>query len=341
MARKDEEFYRAGDGPARGPRSIAVSRELLAEAGDEELDPRLLDPDEDEESRFLRAPTRVPVRRSAVTRRTRHRLRIALIALGAAAVVGGAAGALYAYGTGSWRFRLDSSDNLEIAGAHNVTRAQVMDVFGSDIGRNIFFVPLSERQKQLEQISWVQSAAVMRLLPNRLSVQITERTPVAFLRIGSRASLIDANGVVMEMPARSSQHYSFPIIVGTQRDEPLSTRAARMKTFMRLVQELDSSGAHYSQALSEVDLTDPEDVRATFADPNGAVLVHMGEGQFLERYKIYLAHVNEWRQQFPHMDSVDLRYDREVIVSSGSQTTNGGAASKPKKVVIRAAPKRH
>ena len=340
MARKDEEFYRAGDAAARGPRSIAISREPQDEAADEELDQRLLDPDDDEESRFLRAPTRVPVRRGGVTRRTRHRLRVALIALGAAAIVGGAAGALYAYGTGSWRFRLDSSDNLEIAGAHNVSRAQVMDVFGSDIGRNIFFVPLAERQKQLEQIPWVQSAAVMRLLPNRLNVQVTERTPVAFLRIGSRISLIDASGVVMEMPSHGSQHYSFPVIVGTQRDEPLSTRAARMKTFMRLVQDLDSSGAHYSQALSEVDLTDPEDVKATFADPNGAVLVHLGDGQFLDRYKIYLAHVNEWRQQFPHMDSVDLRYDREVVVSSGSQTTNGNAATKPKRNVVRAASKK-
>jgi cell division protein FtsQ len=341
MARKDEEFYRGGGRSASGPRSIAVSRETGDDASEEELDQRLLDPDEEEESRFLRAPTRVPVRRGAVTRRTRHRLRIALIALGAAAVFGGAAGALYAYGTGSWRFRLDSSDNLEIAGTHNISRAQVLDVFGSDIGRNVFFIPLADRKKQLEQLPWVQSAAVMRLLPNRLSVQINERTPVAFLRMGSRASLIDANGVVMEMPGRNSQHYSFPIIVGTQRDEPLSTRAARMKTFMQLVQELDSTGAHYSQALSEVDLTDPEDVKATFGDSNGAVLVHLGDKLFLERYKIYLAHVNEWRQQFPHMDSVDLRYDREVIVTSSSQTANGSAVPKPKRVVIRAASKRH
>jgi cell division protein FtsQ len=337
MARKDEEFYRA-ESPVRGSRSIAVSRAAEEEPSDD-LERELLDPDEDEGQQFLRAQTRVPVRRGGVTRRTRNRLRIALIALAAAGAIGGAAGALYAYGTGSWRFRLDSSDNLEIKGAHNVSRAQVMDVFGADIGRNIFFVPLEERAKQLEQIPWVQSATVMRLLPDRLRVQIRERTPVAFLRVGSKVSLIDSSGVAMELPTHSTQHYSFPVIVGTQRDEPLSTRAARMKSFMRLVQDLDSSGAHYSEALSEVDLTDPEDIKATFTDPGGAVLVHLGEGQFLERYKIYLAHVNEWRQQFPHMDSVDLRYDREIIVSSSSQAANGKPATK--KMVLRAAARHH
>jgi len=59
-----------------------------------------------------------------------------------------------------------------------------MDVMGGDIGRNIFFVPLAQRQQQLEQIPWVESASVMRFVPNRLRIEIHERTPVAFARIG-------------------------------------------------------------------------------------------------------------------------------------------------------------
>ena len=39
--------------------------------------------------------------------------------------------------------------------------------------------------------------------------------------------------------------------------EPLSTRTARMKIYNDLVSQLDSGGAHYSQDLSEVDLSDP------------------------------------------------------------------------------------
>ena len=55
----------------------------------------------------------------------------------------------------------------------NVTRAQVLEVMGGDIGRNIFFVPLAQRQEQLEQIPWVESASVMRFVPNRLRVRFT------------------------------------------------------------------------------------------------------------------------------------------------------------------------
>ena len=77
--------------------------------------------------------------------------------------------------------------------------------------------------------------------------------------------------------------------------EPVSTRAARMKMYVQLIKELDAGGAHYSRDLSDVDLSDPDDVKATVTDPKGAVLVHLGSSNFLERFKIYVAHVQEWR----------------------------------------------
>jgi cell division protein FtsQ len=156
----------------------------------------------------------------------------------------------------------------------------------------------------------------MRLLPDRLRVDVTERTPVAFVRMGSRISLIDRNGVVMELPR--SRKYSFPVLKGMSESEPLSARAARMQIYSALMRELDSEGAHYSQDISEVDVSDPEDVKVVAADSGGAVLIHLGSSDFLRRYKIYLAHLQEWRQQFQKLDSVDLRYDRQIIVNPDS-----------------------
>ena len=203
----------------------------------------------------------------------------------------------------------------------------------SDIDRNIFFVPLDVRKKQLEQIPWVQSASVMRLLPNRLNVGINERTPVAFVEINSHIQLIDANGIIMEPPADSQISYSFPVIVGMTDAEPLSTRAARMKIYSQLMKELDVGGAHYSRDLSDIDLSDPDDVKATVTDPHGAVLVHFGSSNFLERFKIYVAHVQEWRTQFQKLQSVDLRYEHQVIVNpdvvpATSSESNPVAAAK-------------
>jgi cell division protein FtsQ len=305
------------------PSPSAVSR---SEAAREELDDaRLVDLDVAEESPFLRAQKRVSARRGSIPKKTANRLLWACVAgvlLCAAAL---AAGGVYEYGERSWRFRVESSDNIDVTGMENVTKAQIMEVMGADIGRNIFFIPLAQQKVQLEQIPWVESASVMRFVPNRLSVEIHERTPVAFARVGPRISLIDAGGTLMELPQKHK--YSFPVILGMNPGEPLSTRAPRMKAYNELVQELDSGGARYSQDLSEVDLTDLENLKVRVNDPAGDVLVELGSSDYLKRYKTYVSHVQEWRQQFQKLESVNLRYDNQVIVNPALAASAAKAAA--------------
>ena len=304
--------------------SSTISQEELYPSPDEATRPvpddalddaRLLDLEVDEQSPFLRGQKRISVRRSALPKKTATRLTWSLLAATVVAIAGLAVGALYRYGEHSWRFRVESSDEIEVSGLGNVTRSQVIEVMGEDIGRNIFFVPLGERQKQLEQIPWVESASVMRFVPNRLKIDVHERTPVAFARVGSKILLIDATGALMDLPVLSKKKFSFPVILGMNLGEPQSTRASRMKIYNRLVRELDDGGAHYSQNLSEVDLSDAEDVKVLATDPGGEVLVHLGSSNFIERFKVYVGHVQEWRQQFVRLDSVDLRYEHQIVVN--------------------------
>ena len=317
MARKSsgtilqEELYPSSAGHSRVPSAPDESpREELDDA-------RLVDLDVNEESPFLRGQKRVSARRSSLPRKTASRLLWACVAAAILCVAAIAAAGLYEYGERSWRFRVDSSDNIEIIGMQNVTKAQIMEVMGADIERNIFFVPLAQQKAQLEQIPWVESASVMRFVPNRLKVEIHERTPVAFARVGPRISLIDAGGTLMELPPKHK--YSFPVILGMNPGEPLSTRAPRMKAYNELVRDLDASGARYSQDLSEVDLSDLENLKVRTNDPAGDVLIELGSSDYLKRYQTYVSHVQQWRQQFQKLESVNLRYDNQVIVNPDLQ----------------------
>lgn len=317
MARKSASTIAEDEFEVGAPAPAAENRRFE----DGPVDSRFLDLEEETESPFLRGQKRVPVRRGPLPRKTLDRVKLLLLFLLIVGAVGFVAVTLYRYATQSWRFQIESSDNIEIAGTHNISRAQALDVFAADIDRNIFFVPLGARKKQLEEIPWIESASVMRLLPNRLKVTLTERTPVAFVEVNSHIALIDAKGVIMELPPGQQASYSFPVIVGMSTDEPLSTRAARMKIYQRLMSELDSGGAQYSRDLSDVDLSDPEDVKATVSDPHGAVLVHLGSSDFLERFRTYVTHVQDWRTQFVNLKSVDLRYQHQVIVNPDEVST--------------------
>jgi cell division protein FtsQ len=301
-----------------------ISQEELYPQADEpsrqELDDaHRLDLDVDEQSPFLRGQKRVSVRRGSLPKKAATRLTWGALAALVVLVCGLAVSAVYHYGEHSWRFRVESSDDIEISPPGNVTRAQVIEVMGEDIGRNIFFIPLDQRQKQLEQIPWVETASVMRFVPNRIKIEIHERTPVAFVRIGSKIQLIDSSGTLMDLPVGNKKKFSFPVILGMNAGEPQSTRAPRMKIYNLLISELDSEGAHYSQDLSEVDLSDSDDVKVLANDAGGEVLVHLGSSDFLSRFKVYTSHAQEWRQQFTRLDSVDLRYEHQIVVNPDLQ----------------------
>jgi cell division protein FtsQ len=221
------------------------------------------------------------------------------------------------------RFRIASTQNVQAVGLGEVTRADILPVFGDDIGRNIFFVHLSDRRKQLEKIPWVQSATVERFLPDQIRVAVVERTPIAFVRQGQRIGLVDSEGVLLDMPpaGMTQHHYSFPVITGIDARDPQPSRRARMAVYQRLIGELDANGQHISDQISEIDLTDPEDARVLMPEQGNDILADFGDEQFMQRYQRYKTHIAEWRQQYPHLASVDLRYDQQVVLQMAPGTS--------------------
>jgi cell division protein FtsQ len=244
-------------------------------------------------------------------------------------------------------FRIVSSASIQVTGAADaqqggLTRPELLSVFASDLGRNIFFVPLARRQAQLEQLPWVAHATVMRLLPDHLSVSVVERVPIAFVRLGSHIGLVDADGVLLTLPPATlaSRHYSFPVVTGLSPSDPPEARQARMALYQRFVTELDSSGQPVSSQISEVDLSDPEDVRAILPAQGNDLLLHFGDSDFLTRYRSYQAHLAEWRQQYPHLSSIDLRYDRQVVLkmADGAESEAGNLDANPAGTLAAAPP---
>lgn len=227
------------------------------------------------------------------------------------------------------RFRIAGTSNIQATGLGQVSRAEMLPVFGEDIGRNIFFVPLAERRKQLEQIPWIEHATVMRLLPDQIRISVVERKPIAFLRQGAQVGLVDANGVLLtEPPAMMAQHhYSFPVVTGIDGRDPIASRRARMETYQRLIGELDANGQRLSDQISEIDMSDPEDARVLMPEQGTDILAHFGSDHFLERYQRYKAHIAEWRQQYPKLAEVDLRYEQQVVLQM-----TGGANAAPAKL---------
>jgi len=267
-----------------------------------------------EESPYLRRQRQVAVRRTMLDRGKAGRLKKLVLAALPVGVLGLAGYQVVAFALNDARFAV-SEHRVEVSGLNHVARQQIVEKFAGDVGRSIFRVPLEKRRAMLEEISWVESAAVARDWPDRLRVKVQEREPVAFLRTRTGLFLVDARGVALERPARGA--FTFPVITGFAENDPPEARRERMRLFLALMEDLDREGARHSLDISEVDLRDSEDARVIVPGRDGseAVLLHMGDSNFLARYRIYLAHIREWRQQFEKIQSIDLRYESQIVVN--------------------------
>jgi cell division protein FtsQ len=280
-----------------------------------------------------RAPVRQPSRSSFLLRHTFGRVLLGLILLTAIVAVVLGFRMVRGFLESDPRFTIASSSSIQILGNSELTRADLLGVFGSDLGRNIFFVPLARRQAELEQVPWVAQASVMRLLPDQIRVSIVERVPIAFIRLGNHVELADKDGVILHLaPATlAARHYSFPVVTGFTAADPPQARRDRMQLYQRLLAELDapsdpgtsaSAGPRVSSQISEIDLADLEDVRAVVPEQGSDILLHLGHSEFLPRFHSYQAHLAEWRQPYPHLSSVDLRYDRQVVLKMADGSEN-------------------
>jgi cell division protein FtsQ len=218
------------------------------------------------------------------------------------------------------RFVLSTTDDIAVEGNAHLTRDQVLSVFGGDLERNIFRMSLAERRADLERLPWVQHATVMRLLPDHIRVEIRERVPVAFVRQGTQIGLVDAGGVLLDMPAEDAgdPRYSFPVLTGINAEDPQSTRAARVDIYRQFMKALDGSpnggGEKLSNSISEVDVSNPEDVKALVTDGGSDILVHFGDSDFLTRYNEFEQHLPQWKQQYPKLASADMRYEGQIVL---------------------------
>lgn len=275
----------------------------------------------DDEPRYLRRQKPVEIKRRKFGKKAwKTYFRVAL----AVFVVAIGAGAIFATGNfllTSPQFALASPRQVELAGNHFVSRASVLEIFAADRGRSVMRIPLAKRRAQIEDLPWVERATVRRALPNRIEVSVAERTPVAFLREGANLFLVDGQGQILDRPLEADFH--FPVVTGISTGMPREERAQRMKMMVNFLASIRQARAGAEESVSEIDLSDANDLQATIAGLQGAsdaVLVHFGNSGFRDKFQVLLNNIGQWQSAAGRVASVDLRFEHEVVVNPESSS---------------------
>lgn len=270
----------------------------------------------DDSSPYLRAPKPLRAARGLeFSREAAYRL----LLLSVLALAGGCAWWLaHGHVLQTAPFRISSDRGVSsIEGVAVITEQEVALVFAKDIGSSLVSVDTTARLEELEAIPWVRSARVARVWPNSIAVAIEEREPVAFLRVenSSAVRMIDAEGTILEL--RRAAVRQFPVLSGVSSEMLLAERRQRMKLFERVMQVFRDSGEGIGRAVSEVDVSDSRNAVVLFRYSDRMIQLQMGDRHLGHRLDVFLNYIEAWTTEFGPLQTVDLRFEKQVTVTPG------------------------
>jgi cell division protein FtsQ len=102
---------------------------------------------------------------------------------------------------------------VSLTGHRFTVDSDVFDALGLGQAHTMLGFDSRAAQDRIERLPWVERASVERVLPDRLEVRISERSPAAVWRLGDRHFLIDKSGRVLE-PVRKDAMASLPRVAG-------------------------------------------------------------------------------------------------------------------------------
>ncbi len=197
---------------------------------------------------------------------------------------------------GSW-----DSPTLEVAGATHASQRDIQAVFNDDSGRSVYLMPLNDRRTSLRTVSWVRDASIERVWPNRVVVRVSERAPVAFVAMSSsKFGLIDEDGVILPPAA---DKFTLPVLAGVHPSDAIEERRKRVRRMQRLMHDLADSASRVSQ----VDASDPDNLKVTEAWDGRVLTLLMGDHDFARRHQTFVDNYPDIKRRVPNAATLDLR----------------------------------
>jgi cell division septal protein FtsQ len=139
-------------------------------------------------------------------------------------------------------------------------------------------------------------------------------------------SLVDEDGMLLDKPDNGA--FDFPVLYGLDNVASLDDRRNRMALYLDFMGQLGVEAPRAGWMISEVYLTDREDLKALMINGQQTIQVHFGQKDFLQRFRSFLVLFPEIQRSNGKLDSVDLRYRNQVVVDPlTSVPSKDGAAN--------------
>jgi cell division protein FtsQ len=199
---------------------------------------------------------------------------------------------------------------ITVDGTHRMAPGEVLALLDDLRGTNMMTVDLESWRQKLLDAPWVEDATVRRAFPGTVAVRISEREPLGIARIRNVLYLIDERGAIIDEFGPKYADFDLPIIDGLDGSGGSADERAALAG--RVLADFQGRPS-MARAVSQVDVSSVRDAVVILKDDD--VLIHTGDGHFVDRVQTYLDFQERMRETVPEIHSVDVRIDGRVFVT--------------------------
>jgi len=111
---------------------------------------------------------------------------------------------------------------VSVSGARRTGAVRVLAAAALPLGRNVWLLDVKAAARRVRSLPWIDTATIRRAWPNRLSIVVTERTPVARISLAAspseeepvpREALIDGSARVLDIQDASPSDAGLPRLI--------------------------------------------------------------------------------------------------------------------------------
>lgn len=212
--------------------------------------------------------------------------------------------------------------NIELDGNRRITRSELLHWAGIDESTSVWQVPPDRVRMRLRAHPWIQRANVGREFPNRLKIEVTERRPVAMVRLGE-LNYVDRSGRILGR-LHAGDSPDFPVITGLEDLESsgfMPVAVHRALRFLRLCERMSCF-----DAISEIHVD--VDRGITVFPLRTAVAVVLGWGSWREKLARSARVFAAWEGQAGRLAAVDVSFRGIVVVKLHEERCPAAVRSK-------------
>jgi cell division protein FtsQ len=208
---------------------------------------------------------------------------------------------------------------VTIEGCQKTSEKEILSMTQLDRQPNILSINLAKLRSKVEANPWIDRAEIRRIFPDRISIRIIERQPVAIILL-DRLYYIDGQRVIFARLPKGHQ-IDHPVLTGLHKDD-FKTRPddawGLVSKALRLVRLIEGGEALSQRDISEIHMD--KALGISLYTNEGAIEIKLGLDHYEAKWK-RLERVWRHLRRGPLKPTyIDCNYEKRVIVKMRDTT---------------------